>query len=122
MNKKFLIFAIVALLLAALAVPALAATDNPAADWFKQRMEGRKAAVDQAVQNGQITPEQGQAWQEHFDQMLQYREQNGYQCPAGGPGRMGGGSGFGPGGGKAFGGGMRGFGGGPCWQNSTNSQ
>lgn len=102
MKKRFIIFGVAALLLVALAVPALAATDNPALDWFKQRMEAKKAYVDQAVQNGQLTPEQGQVWKDHFDQMTKFHEENGFICPGGqGFGRWQGnggpGNGFGPG-------------------------
>jgi len=93
-KKRFVIFGVVALLLVALAAPALAATDNPALDWFKQRMEAKKAYVDQAVQNGQLTPEQGQVWKDHFDQMTRFHEENGFICP-GRQGGMGGGQGFG---------------------------
>ena len=89
MKKRFVIFGVVVLLLMALAVPALAATDNPSLDLFKQRMEAKKAYVDQAVQNGQLTPEQGQVWKDHFDQMTKFHEENGFICPGGGPGRMG---------------------------------
>lgn len=97
MKKRFVLFGVIALLLVALAVPALAATNNPASDWFKQRMDARKAYVDQAVQNGQLTPEQGNVWKDHFDQMTKFHAENGFLCPGGGPGRMGGGPGFGRG-------------------------
>ncbi|MCL6635376.1 MAG: YckD family protein [Peptococcaceae bacterium] len=103
MKRRLIVSGIVALLLLALAVPALAATTGPSLDWFKQRMEAKKAYIDQAVQNGQLTPEQGEAWKNHIDQMIRFHEENGFICPGGGPGRMGGFGRWQGGGGPGFG-------------------
>lgn len=131
MKKKVIVLAVMAALMLALALPALAADDNPAMTWFKQRMEAKKAYVNQAVQNGQLTREQADAYNNHFDEMIQYHEQNGFNCPNPGllgngqGGKMGAGQGqgkmgFGNGGGKGMGGGMRGAC--PMWQGTQSSQ
>ena len=113
MKKKGVLISVLVALLLMIALPVLAASDNPDLTWFKQRMEAKKAYVDQAVQNGQMTQEQGQVWKNHFDSMVQFHEQNGFICPGGG--KMGGGPGMGAGCG------MRGQGFGPGWQ-AQNSQ
>lgn len=111
MSRK-LIAAVVLLALAALiAVPAFAATDPSSREWFESRFAAKKAFVDQAVNDGRVTPEQGQAWKNHFDEMYKFQEQNGFVCPMGGQGRgKGMGAGFGPGNGMGRGGGMGGWG------------
>ncbi|MEG6523167.1 DUF2680 domain-containing protein [Desulfotomaculum sp. 1211_IL3151] len=113
MNKKLLIVGALILALVALTIPAAFAadTDTPAKAWFEQRMASKRVQVDQAVQNGTLTPEQGQAWQQHFDKMSEFRAQNGYTCPGAGPGKCG----LGPGAG------MGRNGGGP-WQNNPSAQ
>ncbi|GAB6179958.1 hypothetical protein JCM14036_12770 [Desulfotomaculum defluvii] len=114
MNKRTLLVGALILAIVAFTVPAAFAAadiDNPAKAWFEQRMAAKKAQVDQAVQNGSITPEQGQAWKQHFDDMTELRSQNGYTCPGGGPGKCG----FGPGAG------MGRNGGGP-WMNNPSVQ
>lgn len=108
MAKKWIAVVVMVALAALLAVPAFAAADNPAKAWFESRFAAKKAFVDQAVKDGRITPEQGDAWKGHFDQMYKFHEQNGFTCPMGGPG-AGNGQGMGPGAGKGFGrGGMMG--------------
>lgn len=98
MSKKLLLVAALILALVALTIPVAFAADvdNPAKAWFEQRMAAKKAQIDQAVQKGTLTPEQGQAWQQHFDKMSEFRAQNGYTCP-GGPGKCGLGPGVGKG-------------------------
>jgi hypothetical protein len=110
LKKKMVIFAVITALLLTIAIPAMAATDNSALTWFKQKMEAKKTYVDQAVQNGQLTEEQGKVWKDHFDYMINFHEQNGFICPGGGTGKMGG-PGFGPGRGMGSGRMM-----GPGWQ------
>lgn len=48
--------------------------------------------VDQAVKDGRLTKEQGEAFKQHFDKAYQFHAQNNFVCPMGGPGK-----GFGPG-------------------------
>lgn len=103
MRKKIAVILATLALTAIIALPAFADNAADARAWFEQRFNAKKAAVDQAVKDGRLTPEQGQAWQEHLDAMYQFHEQNGFNCPFGGAGRgpgMGrGGMGFGWGGG-----------------------
>ncbi|WP_066636749.1 DUF2680 domain-containing protein [Desulfolucanica intricata] len=96
MKKRYLIFAAAVLALVAFAIPAAFAenADNPAKAWFDQMFANKKAYVDEAVKNGRLTEEQGQAYKEHFDQMYKWHEQNNFNCPMGGPGV---GAGFGRG-------------------------
>lgn len=108
MGKKWIAALVLVALAALLAVPAFAAADTGAKSWFETRFAAKKAWVDQAVKNGSLTAEQGEAWKNHFDQMYKFHEQNGFTCPMGGPGLgRGKGTGFGPGYGSR-GGGMRG--------------
>ncbi|MCL6477656.1 MAG: YckD family protein [Peptococcaceae bacterium] len=98
MNKKWIAVIVLAALAALIAVPAFAATTPDAKAWFESMFAAKKAYVDQAVKDGRITPEQGEAWKNHFDEMYKFHEQNGFVCPMGGPGRgWGAGMGLGPG-------------------------
>jgi len=109
MKRSYLILGLLVLLASALVVPAaFGATDttDQAKAWFDQMFAAKKAWVDQLVKDGKLTQEQGKAWKDHFDQMQQFRAQNGYTCPGGGPcmgSRMGGR-----------------MGGGPWWMNNGN--
>ena len=92
--KNYLILAVVALLAVAVLVPTVFAADSTdsAKAWFEQKFATKKAWVDQAVNDGRITAEQGQAWKAHFDANQQFLSQNGYQTPCANPGSgMGGG-------------------------------
>ncbi|MCL6610307.1 MAG: YckD family protein [Peptococcaceae bacterium] len=106
MGKKLVTALVLAALAALLAVPAFAADDNSAKAWFESRFKAKKDFVDQAVKDGRITAEQGEAWKKHFDEMYKFHEENGFVCPMGGPG-MGKGMGFGQGNGAGFGPGKR---------------
>ncbi|MDI6709939.1 MAG: DUF2680 domain-containing protein [Bacillota bacterium] len=114
MKRKLVVSLLLLAFTGLVAVPAFAATDpvSDAKAWFEQKFSAKKAWVDQAVKDGRLTPEQGQAMKEHFDQMYEFHEQNGFVCPNGGPGmgrgmgngmgRQGGfGAGFGRWGGQA---------------------
>ena len=83
MKKRYLIIAVAVLALVAFAIPAAFAEDaaSSAKTWFDQKFDAKKAYVDQAVQSGRITEEQGKAFKEHFDQMYQFQQQNGFNCP-----------------------------------------
>lgn len=112
MRKRYVVLAVVGVLALAILVPSAfaAVTGNQGnADWFNRMFDSHKQWVNQAVDNGQITPEQGQAWSLHFDQMKEFHAQNGYSCPGFGGGMMGNGG---------YGGMMGGFGG--PGQNSSN--
>ena len=88
MPKVKLIFAIIMLVLAVLIVPsAFAAIDNQPSqpggptstnsNNSNQMFDWQKSQLDQVVENGQITPEQSQAWQEHFNYMRNFNNQYG---------------------------------------------
>ncbi|MEW5898856.1 MAG: YckD family protein [Bacillota bacterium] len=136
MQKK-LIIALAALLILALAVPALAASadspNNPAVNPLtpeqakeitaihKQMLDLRKQMVDKFVEYGRLTPEQGQQIKERINARQQYLEENpgafgpgncpyyGQRLGRGGKGPRGGAGG---GAGMGPGAGGRGFGGG----------
>lgn len=107
MNKKIGVVLATLALAATMALPAFADSADDAKAWFEQRFAAKKAAVEQAVESGRLTAEQGEAMQQHFDQMYQYHEQNGFTCPYGtpgqGPGWGRGGNGFGHGYGMGMG-------------------
>ncbi|MFZ5590427.1 MAG: DUF2680 domain-containing protein [Bacillota bacterium] len=84
--KRILGVVVLIALVAALAIPAFAAdTTNSAKAWFEQMFNAKKAYVDQAVKDGRLSKEQGEALKQHFDQMYQFHAQNGFVCPLGGP-------------------------------------
>lgn len=88
-------------------------------DFYNQMFDWHKTWADNAEKSGQITPEQAQAWKQHFDYMKDFHSKNGMGMMGGG--MMGGGmmGGFGNGGmmgGYGPGGMMGGFG-----QGSNNS-
>ncbi|WP_347487945.1 DUF2680 domain-containing protein [Desulfoscipio sp. XC116] len=107
MKKKIGIAIATLSLAAAMAVPAFADSAADAKAWFDQRFAAKEAAVEQAVESGRITAEQGEAMKQHFDQMYELHEQNGFTCPYGTPGQ---GPGFGHGGRGFCGGNGMGFG------------
>jgi hypothetical protein len=108
--RKNVVMAVVGVLALAILVPSAfaAVTGNQGdVDWFNRMFDYHKQWVNQSVENGQITPEQGKAWNQHFDQMKEFHSQNGFACPGFGGGIMGYG-GFGGNGG--YGGMMGGYG------------
>ncbi|AQS59991.1 DUF2680 domain-containing protein [Desulforamulus ferrireducens] len=111
MNKKLIMLALVLVAAVALLVPtafATTGTDSPAKAWLEQKFAQKKAFVEQAVKDGRITAEQGEAWLKHLNERQQFHAQNGYLCPAGGNGNFGMG---------------RGMGNGMCWRwNNSNIQ
>lgn len=100
MNKRILLLGLVLLVVGALLVPAAFAVDNTtnnqANAWFEQMCAAKKANVDQAVKNGQLTPQQGEAWKKHFDEAQKLHAETGY-FPGKGMGNCRQGCGFGGG-------------------------
>lgn len=109
MSKRFIAFLLIAAIAALIAAPAFAETTQDAKSWFESRFAARQAWVDQAVEDGRITAEQGETWKNHLNDMYKLHEQTGFTCPMGGPGQ-GRGQGFGMGNGFGRGGGMGGWG------------
>ncbi|CCO07652.1 DUF2680 domain-containing protein [Desulforamulus hydrothermalis] len=100
MNKRLILVGLLIMAVIAFTVPTAFAADDVSSQakaWFDQKFAAKKAWVEQAVKNGQLTPEQGQAWQQHFDQMKEWHAKNGYICPGGGQGCFGKGPGMGGG-------------------------
>ncbi len=104
--KRKITAGIVTLALGALLVPAaFAASDNTQANtppstqnqqYFNQMFDWHKTQLDNAVKNNQLTEDQAQAWNQHFDQMRDFHNQYGMGMGRG-SGMMGNCNGFGPG-------------------------
>lgn len=94
MKKRYRLAALVGILVIALAVPvAFGDTDqqNLREERVNQVFELKQERVKQAQQDGQITPEQAEKWQKHFEYMRQFHKESG----TGPMGKMMGGKGFG---------------------------
>ena len=110
--KKLMILTVAALLMGTLLIPAAFAETPEYGDWFDQMFQWHNQWVDDAVENGQMTEEQAEAWQDHFNYMRDFHSQYpmgmmmggygmmgpGYGENAGYGGYMGSGSGYGMGG------------------------
>lgn len=64
-------------------------------NFHNQMFERHKTWLDNAERDGKITPEQAQAWKQHFDYMKDFHSKNGMGMMGGNGGMMGG---SGPGG------------------------
>lgn len=64
-------------------------------EWFTEMIEWRKAQVEESLEAGLITEDQAEAWFDHFDDMTEFHQENGFG--GGGFGGCRGGRGFGPG-------------------------
>lgn len=99
MKRKYLVTVLLVALAMTLVVPgALAATTDQTdlSGWFSRMFDFHRQWVSNQVSGGQLTTEQGQAWNQHFDQMQQFHSQNGFGGMMGsGYGGMMGGSGYG---------------------------
>ncbi len=88
MKKSFWILAAIGILVVALAAPAAlgaAAGSGQKAQsqqFFDQMFDWHQQWLDQARKDGQITPEQAQAWQDHFNYMRDFHSKYGF-CPMG---------------------------------------
>jgi hypothetical protein len=81
MKKKFVAVVALAMLVLAISAPIAFAQDNNKSD--SSRVAGtmfdyRKDWVQKAIQNGDITKEEAQQWEEHFNAMEKYHEEYGY--------------------------------------------
>lgn len=71
---------------------------KPNNDWHDQMFDWHKQWIDNAEKNGQLSPEQAQAWRQHFDYMEEFHDKYGMGMMMGGNGfggMMGGPNGFG---------------------------
>ncbi|WP_425447786.1 DUF2680 domain-containing protein [Dethiothermospora halolimnae] len=106
--KKVLSVSLLLVLVLSVGTVTFAAADGDAPDWFNDMLEWRRDRIDEAVENGTITEEQAEYWNERMEYMEEYHNENGFDFPAGchgGYGR-GMGRGFGRGNGQGFGPGM----------------
>ncbi|HBV95616.1 MAG: hypothetical protein JL50_10010 [Peptococcaceae bacterium BICA1-7] len=118
MKKRFWVLVAAGILVVALAAPAAfgAIAGNGQGDqsqqFYNQMFDWHQKWLDQAQEDGQVTPEQAKAWQDHFNYMREFHSQNGF-----GPmGNMMGGGGFN----GMMGGSGYGFGGMMNWGNTDN--
>lgn len=79
-------------------------------EWFTEMIEWRKAQVTESLEAGDITQEQADAWMQHFDDMVEFHQEVGFEgmggCRGGrgfGGRGFGSGRGYGPGMGLGFG-------------------
>ncbi len=93
MNRKVFILLAAVVLVVTMALPAFAETAADAKTWFEQRFNAKQEAVNQAVEDGRITAEQGKQITEQMDEMYKFHEANGFVCPFGNQGMMGAGRG-----------------------------
>ena len=84
MKKRYWILAVVGVLVLALAAPAAfgAITGSRQNDqnqqFANQMFDWHQQWLDQAQKDGQVTPEQAKAWQDHFNYMRDFHNQNGF--------------------------------------------
>ncbi|WZL72275.1 DUF2680 domain-containing protein [Clostridiaceae bacterium 35-E11] len=86
MKKILTIVTIVSLLTLAFGSFVFAADTEEAPQWFKDMISWKKGQINEAVKDGQITDEQAKVWNDHFDYMEKWHNENGF---------YNGGSGFG---------------------------
>ncbi|MCL5934983.1 MAG: hypothetical protein M1543_00550, partial [Firmicutes bacterium] len=83
MKKRLWLLVAAGILVVALAAPAAfgAISGNGQNDqnqqFFNQMFDGHQKWLDQAQKDGQITPEQAQTWQDHFNYMRDFHNKNG---------------------------------------------
>lgn len=87
MKKRFWLLALAGILVVALAAPAafgaITGNDQNAQDpqnqqFFNQMFDRHQQWLDQAQKDGQVTQEQANAWQDHFNYMRDFHSKNGF--------------------------------------------
>lgn len=63
--------------------------------WFRERMGYRQDSLKEALEKGEITQDQYNIWNDHYEYMEEFHNENGFMN--GGPGTCHGGRGFGGG-------------------------
>lgn len=87
--KRNILAVLLGLIILVVAIPAFAATVtdkndgllNQRMERLEQRMEWQKENLDKLIQDGTITEDQGKIWKEHYANMYQFHQQNGFLCP-----------------------------------------
>lgn len=89
MKKKIAVLITTILVITAIAVPVVFADENSASkasDFFKSMFDFKRNQVNEALKSGDITEDDAKKWNEHFDYMEKFHEENGFY----GPGHCGG--------------------------------
>lgn len=82
--KKSLIFLTLVLVLGLSATFAYAQTPTSNInieewqEWFKERMDSKREQIKDAVDDGIITEEEANTWEEHFNYMEEFHKENGF--------------------------------------------
>lgn len=100
MRKAFLLILLVVAVITTGVVVYAETQDVP--EWFTEMIQWRKAQVTESLEAGDITQEQADAWMQHFDDMVEFHKEVGFEgmgaCRGGrGYARRGFGPGMGPG-------------------------
>ena len=118
--KKLIVLSMVGVLMLSIGVIAFA-DGNELPNWYNDMIKWRQERLNDAIKDGSISESEAEEWNEHYEDMREYHEENGFPVQGGGfnSGCPGGGfrRGFGPRGnsgnfqpGNGFGPGMmRGF-------------
>ena len=102
MKKAFLLILLVVAVVATGVVVYAETQEVP--EWFTEMIQWRKAQVTESLEAGEITQEQADAWMQHFDDMVEFHEEVGFEGMGGCRGGRGfKGRGFGSGMGPGFG-------------------
>lgn len=66
------------------AVPSVFAASSEDSNFFDSMFDFHKKWIERSVQNGDITEEEADQWNEHFNEMEEYHEENGFSEHCGG--------------------------------------
>ncbi len=53
-------------------------------EWHRERMDWKREQVEEAVDEGLITEDKAKTWNEHYDSMEEFHEENGFMHGPGG--------------------------------------
>lgn len=81
-KKKTIVLVFVAVLLLSLGV-VFAESVNETPEWYNGMIEWKRAQINEAVENEEITEEQAKYWNERIDAMQEYHKENGFNFPMG---------------------------------------
>lgn len=81
MKRKFIVLMAVFMLVVTVSVPiAFAGEENnsKSTDYFKSMFDSMRNWIKDAQEKGQITEEEAEGWEEHFDYMEKFHDKNGF--------------------------------------------
>lgn len=100
--KKLMLVTLVIVFVLSMGVMSFAETNiTETPDWYEDMLKWRKDQIEEALDEGLITEEQAQLWNERLEYMEEYNLENNYGYGCGGYGM-----GYGHGPGRGFGHGM----------------